>query len=106
MFQKLNLGNLGITYRNNKCAWMLAILFQEWMHDFDLKVSRMYGNQLVLLLLDNRPSHITEGLTLSNTEVLFLPPNTTAILQPMDAGIIMPFKRHYRRCHIRWMLVT
>jgi hypothetical protein len=83
---------------------MLATLFQEWLHDFDLKVSRKYGNQPVLLLLDNCPSHITEGLTLSNTEVLFLPPNTTSTLQPMDAGVIMSFKRHYRRYHIRWML--
>ena len=103
-FKNVNLSNLGITYRNNKRAWMLATLFQEWLHDFDLKVSRKYGNQPVLLLLDNCPSHITEGLTLSNTEVLFLPPNTTSTLQPMDAGIIMSFKRHYRRYHIRWML--
>ena len=71
---------------------MLATLFQEWLHDFDLKVSRKYGNQPVLLLLDNCPSHITEGLTLSNTEVLFLPPNTTSTLQPIDAGVIMSFK--------------
>ena len=31
---------------------------------------------------------------------LFLPPNTTSTLQPMDAGIIMSFKRHYRRYHM------
>ena len=103
-FKNVNLSNLGITYRNNKRAWMSATLFQEWLHDFNFKVSRKYGNQPVLLLLDNCPSHITEGLTLSNTEVLFLPPNTTSTLQPMDAGVIMSFKRHYRRYHIRWML--
>ncbi|CAB4411964.1 unnamed protein product [Rhizophagus irregularis] len=28
----------------------------------------------------------------------------TPLLQPMDAGIIMAFKKHYRRYHIRWML--
>ena len=28
-FKNVNLSNLGITYRNNKRAWMLATLFQE-----------------------------------------------------------------------------
>jgi len=27
-----------------------------------------------------------------------------AKIQPMDAGIIMSFKKHYRRYHVRWML--
>ena len=43
-------------------------------------------------------------MVLSNTDVHFLPPNTTSKIQPMDAGIIMSFKRHYRNLHIRWIL--
>ena len=64
----------------------------------------MHGGQPALLILDNCPSHVAEGVSLSNTEILFLPPNTTAKIQPMDAGIIMSFKKHYRRYHVRWML--
>jgi len=36
-------------------------------------------------------------LLCTNVQVEFLPPNTTAFLQPMDAGIIAAFKRGYRR---------
>jgi len=31
-------------------------------------------------------------------KVLFLPPSTTLILQPLDQGIIHAMKRHYRAC--------
>jgi hypothetical protein len=34
---------------------------------------------------------------LSNVNVHFLPPNTTAHLQPLDAGIIRAFKAHYKK---------
>ncbi|GMF37964.1 unnamed protein product [Phytophthora lilii] len=39
----------------------------------------------------------------TNVRLEFLPPNTTAFLQPMDAGIIAAFKRAYRRKQIRWV---
>ena len=51
-----------------------------------------------ILLLDNTPSHIVSNLTLRNTTIYFLPLNMTSHIQPMDAGIIMSFKSHYR-CH-------
>ena len=45
--------------------------------------------------------------SLSNIEVIFLPPNTTSILQPMDSGIIRNFKAYfngYKLSHISDML--
>lgn len=50
----------------------------------------------VLLLLDNCTAHQV-NVTLSSVEVLFLPPNTTSGLQPMDMGIIANVKAFYRR---------
>ncbi len=39
-------------------------------------------------------------MVLQNVDVHFLPPNTTSKIQPMDAGIIMTFKKNYRRHQI------
>jgi hypothetical protein len=50
-------------------------------------------NRNILLLLDNAPTHsVSETIDLSNIKIHFLPPNTTAFLQPCDAGIINSFK--------------
>lgn len=88
-------------YRNNTKAWMLTTLFQEWIRDFDYQVGQKHGGQRVLLFLDNCTSHKLEGLALSHVDVHYLPPNTTSKIQPMDAGIIMSFKKHYRHHHIQ-----
>ena len=52
----------------------------------------------MLLFVDNASSH--PDIKLSNVRIKFLPPNTTAELQPMDQGVIRAFKALYRR----WLL--
>lgn len=70
----------------------------------------------ILLLLDNASSHILKGQTkerysafhmqkLSNVTFLFLPPNCTSIIQPLDQGIIHSFKAHYRKTFLNWCVV-
>ena len=102
-FKNININNLPMTYRYNAKAWMLSTVFQDWLQEFNREVARKY-NQRVLLLLDNCPSHKIDGLVLSHVDIHFLPPNTTSKIQPMDAGIIMSFKKHYRHLHIKWIL--
>ena len=80
---------------------MLTTLFQDWLREFDYLVGQKYRGQRVLLFVDNCTSHKLGGLELSHMDVHFLPPNTTSKIQPMDAGIIMSFKKHYRYYHIR-----
>jgi len=100
-FKNVNIYNLPMTYRNNAKAWMLITIFQEWLHEFDRQIAQKHGGQHVLLLLDNCTSHKVENLALPHVEIHFLPPNTTSKIQPMDAGIIISFKKHYRHYHIR-----
>jgi hypothetical protein len=50
----------------------------------------------ILLLVDNCPAH-PHIQDLSNIKLVFLPPNATSVLQPMDIGIIKRFKGYYRR---------
>lgn len=56
-----------------------------------------------LLLVDNAPRHsVSDSVTMEdwtdNTEVMFLPKNTTALFQPMDQGVIATFKAYYQSC--------
>lgn len=104
-FKNVNIKNLPIKYCSNPKAWMLTTVFQDWIQEFNNVIIQKYNGQHVLLLLDNCPSHKIGGLALSHVDVLFLPPNTTSKLQPMDAGIIMSFKRHYRRHHVKCVLI-
>ncbi len=51
-----------------------------------------------LLVLDNAPGHPRKLETMHpNIKVKFLPPNTSALLQTMDQGIIQAFKLYYIR---------
>jgi hypothetical protein len=50
----------------------------------------------ILLLVDNCPAH-PHIQDLSNTKLVFLPPNATSVLQPMDMGITKSLKGYFRR---------
>ncbi|GBN00574.1 hypothetical protein AVEN_171355-1 [Araneus ventricosus] len=57
-----------------------------------------WGRQLkwnILLLVDNCAAHATD-LNLKNINIVFLPANTTSLIQPCDQGIIPTLKSRYR----------
>lgn len=91
----------GFHYKNNSKAWMTGAVYRDWLRALDRDM-RAAGRH-ILLLLDNASSHSSGGLALTNVRVHKLPPNTTAYLQPMDAGIIATFKQHYRRKQLEWV---
>jgi hypothetical protein len=100
---------LGIRWRTNKKAWMVTGIMVEWLRWFD---NAMSGRK-VILLMDNFSAHeaaVSEleamplGSGLLNTEICWLPPNTTSRLQPLDQGIIASFKARYKKRWISYML--
>lgn len=95
-FKKKSGKEHGLDYHSNKKAWMTGALFSDWLVRFNASFSRQ--GRKVLLLIDNCSAHgKPETLPcLNNVEVLFLPPNTTAHIQPCDAGIIASMKVRYR----------
>jgi hypothetical protein len=103
-FKNVNLTNIGIVYRFNAKAWMTVSIFQEWIKIFDKIIRLENPDRKVLLLLDNVGSHKLNGVQLKNTELLFLPPNSTTRIQPLDAGIISSFKAKYKQKFIRYLL--
>jgi len=82
-----------VTYESNTKAWMTSELFQKistsWDHELRSK------RRKILLLLDNRPAH--PHLDLKFIKLVFLPPNTTSVIQPMDQGVIRSQKAFYRK---------
>ena len=87
---------LGFFYLHNQKAWMTGPFFELYLRRFNSYIGHTKMHK-VLLIIDNAPSHIYDHLTLAFVEVYPLPPNTTSKLQPLDAGIISSFKRHYRQ---------
>ena len=86
--------SLPVVHKANKNAWMTAQLFEDWLKDFDREMDK--NNRKVCLLLDNCSAHYVDTSNLKATELVFLPPNTTSVIQPLDQGIIRNFKHYYR----------
>ncbi|GET00208.1 tigger transposable element-derived protein 6-like [Rhizophagus clarus] len=112
---RVNRNSLPCTYHANSKAWMRNDIFGEWLEYMNNKFRAQ--NRKILLLIDNASSHfnpdehnnqVTEhtndSLNLSHVRVHFLSPNTTAHLQPMDAGIIKSFKAIYKQHYIRHII--
>jgi len=66
------------------------------------------------MILDNASSHVVSStkvrkahgfptLELSNMNLVFIPPNVTRVVQPLDQGIITSFKIQYKNKLLRWI---
>jgi hypothetical protein len=62
----------------------------KWNNEFRRK------NRKIVLLADNCPAH-PHIQDLSNIKLVFLPPNATSVLQPMNMGIIKSIKGYCKR---------
>ena len=72
---------------------MNSEIFEEWVRKLDRKFRA--DDRKIALIIDNCPAHPSIS-NLTNVQIVFLPPNTTSILQPMDQGVIRSIKAHYR----------
>ncbi|RIB13399.1 DDE superfamily endonuclease-domain-containing protein [Gigaspora rosea] len=100
--KNLNYNNLPVYYFWNKKSWMQVNIFNDILVKLNNKMRQQ--NRNILLLVDNAPVHIILDETLeelNNIRVEFLPKNTTAFLQPCDAGIINSFKCKYKQLFVQ-----
>lgn len=83
-----------IEYFHNRRAWMTADIFTTFCQKLDRKMQ--LANRKIALVLDNCSAH-DRLQTFENVRLVFLPANTTAKTQPMDAGVIHSLKANYRK---------
>ena len=94
---------LPVIWKSNKKAWLTSSLCHEYVTGYlspaleEYAAASNIANRF-LLIIDNAPSHprAMEDWA-ENIEVLFMPPNTTSLIQPMDQTVIATFKAYYQR---------
>ncbi|GFS89118.1 HTH CENPB-type domain-containing protein [Trichonephila clavipes] len=88
-----------------KSVWINSALFSKWhSKDFIPILKKLHERERktgkVLLILDNARCHppveILNAID-DNFSLMYLPPNITALVQPMDQGVIEKLKRIYRK---------
>ncbi|GBN25000.1 Tigger transposable element-derived protein 4 [Araneus ventricosus] len=96
-----NCNSLPLFYDTNSKAWMAADIWEKTLRRWDLNFSKQ--KRKVALIADNCTAHCTvDGL--KSIELVFLPPNSTCVLQPLDQGIIQNFKAAYRNLLLQDMI--
>lgn len=95
---------LPVKYEASTKGWMTRNIFSEWFKTIFVPEVKQYLSNAnkpcrALLLVDNAPSHPPEEELNTNPNfiVVFLPPNCTALVQPMDQNLIQNIKVSYRR---------
>lgn len=91
---------------HSKNAWFTSAIFEDWFfHHFVPAVQKFQEKVLkisaeikpVLLLITPQPTPSAEQLFSADSKIrtMYLPPNTTSVIQSMDEGIISAVKRGY-----------
>ena len=94
---------LHVKYFSNPKSWMTSEIMKELLNKLNRKM-RNQGRHIILFL-DNpgcHPSDVKDSY--SNIKMVFLPPNTTSRLQPLDAGIIKNFKVRCRKLLLKFVV--
>lgn len=95
------LGQPPVPYFSQKNSWSDTLTFKRWFYEVFLPFIRKATSRPCVLLMDNCGPHGTDLKDSRNqVTIMTLPPNCTAIHQPMDLGIIAAWKVRY--C---WMLL-
>lgn len=112
-FKNINKKALPVQYCAQTNAWIDSPIFSNWFHNQFVPAVSKYQKERgltvkALLLLYNAPSHPDVSTLVSqdgNIKCMYLPPNTTALFQPMDQGVLEAMKRRYRKALLQKLLL-
>ena len=102
-FKGIDTTSLSVQYYSQPKAWMKRDILESVLSKLNRRLSAK--GRKIALLMDNAGCHPKDLKDrFSNIRIIFLPPNTTSMLQPLDLGIIQNFKVHYRTLLLRFVL--
>ena len=112
-FKGVNMNLLRVKYSGQKNAWMDSGLFHEWFHDCFVpyvreKLESLGLEKRAVLVLDNCSAHPSAEDLVSDDGKIFvkyLPANVTALIQPMDQGVLKSLKLRYKKKLLRRLLI-
>jgi len=94
----VDMNEIPVHYYGQPSSWMSQKIMEHWFyHHLDPELKAHYGENVdVILTIDNAGCHPPNlNNLLDYVEVKYLPANTTALIQPMDQGVIHVFKVNY-----------
>ncbi|KFD64279.1 hypothetical protein M514_23563 [Trichuris suis] len=108
--RNINKKTLPVVFRAHRSGWNTRLIFSDYMTNYVSPFVERYcrKNNLdnrCLMIVDNctvHPANITEYG--GNVHVVFLPPNTTSLLQPCDQGLIAIIKAYYTQNVMRFIV--
>jgi hypothetical protein len=97
--------DLNVRYAHNKTAWMTASEYATWIRGVNSDMKRKHRRSV--MLAESAPTHMVTDADVeeehgfrvinpSHLKLVFLPANTTSVVQPLHQGIIACTKAHYR----------
>ena len=105
-------------YYNSINAWFTAGIFETCFYKNIVPEIVAYQRDILhipedriraLILLDNAPAHPSKEKLIGHKgkiRVMYLPANTTSLIQPMDQGVIHAVKLGYRRLFLSEVMVV
>ena len=87
-----NIKHLPCHYRSQNKSWMDSIL-----------IDVLLQKENIALVVDNCPVHPSID-NLVSVDLIFLPPNMTSKLQPMDRSVIRSLKAYYKSLSVRKLI--
>ena len=90
-------------YFSQPNTWMTGEILHKVLAKIDTRLKR--EGRSIILFMDNAGCHPPDlKEKYSNMKIVYLPPNTTSMLQPLDLGIIKKCKVYYRKLLMRFIL--